>query len=553
MGELYEPYPKLPKNIRQIGERDQVLKLYLEDYVNSYLKRLRPAGGSDLRVGLLLGNVAMHEDTPYVFVDGALEMENVTEEGEKVAFTEEAWKKAYQDVEQMFPKRTVQGWFLCGSPGCNLSPLNYWRQHGQYFTGKHQLMYLNSGLEGEEAIYITSSDGFYKLRGHSIFYERNQMMQDYMVLRREARRVETGVDDKVIRDFRKRMDERKAEATHHRSTVGALTGLCSVLTITVFAGGVAMFNNYQKMQRMESVIASVVPGGSVLTGGKQVESPSGKGFVDANGPDYVIEEAKGQVYPTTAPADESADAAAQTQVPMGAGRDESPQSGKEQPSPVKVETMPPGGTAGAGQAAAGNSEGAAGVTQGNGNALSGSDASGSQGGNGQSGSGQGGSSSGSQSIGGSQGSGGSGSQGSGSGSGQGSGSSQSSGSGQGSGQGSSGSRGTGSSQSTGSTGGQSGSSQNASSSGSNGQASGGGQATGGSTSTDKSSGNKDGSSQAPAAAPADYKVYTVEAGDTLYGICFKLYSSIGQLDDIMRVNGLENQDSIYAGQKLLVP
>ena len=349
------------------------------------------------------------------------------------------------------------------------------------------------------------------------------MMQDYMVLRREARRVETGVDDKVIRDFRKRMDERKAEATHHRSTVGALTGLCSVLTITVFAGGVAMFNNYQKMQRMESVIASVVPGGSVLTGGKQVESPSGKGFVDANGPDYVIEEAKGQVYPTTAPADESADAAAQTQVPMGAGRDESPQSGKEQPSPVKVETMPPGATAGAGQAAAGNSEGAAGVTQGNENALSGSDASGGQGGSGRGGNGQSGS-------------------GLGGGSGQGK-SSQGSGS----------SQGDGSSQSTGSTGGQSGSSQNASSGGSNGQASGGGQAPGGSTSTDKSSGNKEGSSQAPAAAPADYKVYTVEAGDTLYGICFKLYSSIGQLDDIMRVNGLENQDSIYAGQKLLVP
>ena len=44
MGELYEPFPKLPKNIRQIGERDQVLKLYLEDYVNTYLKRLHPTG-----------------------------------------------------------------------------------------------------------------------------------------------------------------------------------------------------------------------------------------------------------------------------------------------------------------------------------------------------------------------------------------------------------------------------------------------------------------------------------------------------------------------------
>ena len=118
MGELYEPFPRLPKNIRQIGERDQILKLYLEDYVKTYLKRLRPARGSDLRVGLLLGSREVHEDVPYVFVDGALEMESVTEEGEKVVFTEDAWKKAYQEVEQMFPKRTVQGWFLCGGPGC---------------------------------------------------------------------------------------------------------------------------------------------------------------------------------------------------------------------------------------------------------------------------------------------------------------------------------------------------------------------------------------------------------------------------------------------------
>ena len=67
MGELYEPFPKLPKNFRQIGERDQVLKLYLEDYVNTYLKRLQPAKGADLRVGLLLGSRETHEDIPFVF------------------------------------------------------------------------------------------------------------------------------------------------------------------------------------------------------------------------------------------------------------------------------------------------------------------------------------------------------------------------------------------------------------------------------------------------------------------------------------------------------
>ena len=87
MGELYNPFPKLPKNIRQIGERDQSVRLYLEDYVNTYLKRLYPRGGQDLRVGILLGNVEEHDGTPYLFVDGAMEMEEVTENGEKVAFT----------------------------------------------------------------------------------------------------------------------------------------------------------------------------------------------------------------------------------------------------------------------------------------------------------------------------------------------------------------------------------------------------------------------------------------------------------------------------------
>ena len=95
MGELYNPFPKLPKNIRQIGERDDMVRLYLEDYVNTYLKKLYPRGGQDLRVGLLLGSMEEQDGVPYLFVDGAMEMEDVTEDGERVIFSEAAWKKAY--------------------------------------------------------------------------------------------------------------------------------------------------------------------------------------------------------------------------------------------------------------------------------------------------------------------------------------------------------------------------------------------------------------------------------------------------------------------------
>ena len=313
MGELYNPYPKLPKNTRQIGERDQSVRLYLEDYVNTYLKRLFPKGGQDLRVGVLLGTSEEHDGVPYLFVDGALEMEDVAEQGEKVELTESAWKKVYQDMDRLFPKRSVLGWFLCGAPGAALSPLNYWKQHGQYFAGKNQLMYLNSGLEGEEAVYITSEDGFYKLRGYHIYYERNQMMQDYMIMRKDVCRVETGTGEPVVRDFRQRMEENKSQITSRRGSIRVLGSLCSALAMVVLAGGVVMVNNYDKMQKMESVLTSVLPEGiswqnnlsavenSQKKGGSLRNSQTGQMSGTENGGDnLLVEHASGGVNPTLA-------------------------------------------------------------------------------------------------------------------------------------------------------------------------------------------------------------------------------------------------------------
>ena len=246
-------------------------------------------------------------------MDGALEMEDVAEQGEKVELTESAWKKVYQDMDRLFPKRSVLGWFLCGAPGAALSPLNYWKQHGQYFAGKNQLMYLNSGLEGEEAVYITSEDGFYKLRGYHIYYERNQMMQDYMIMRKDVRRVETGTGEPVVRDFRQRMEENKSQITSRRGSIRVLGSLCSALAMVVLAGGVVMVNNYDKMQKMESVLTSVLPEGiswqnslsavenSQKKGGSLRNSQTGQMSGTENGGDnLLVEHASGGVNPTLA-------------------------------------------------------------------------------------------------------------------------------------------------------------------------------------------------------------------------------------------------------------
>ena len=429
---MYNPFPKLPKNIRQIGERDAIVKLYVEDYVNTYLRRLYPAGGQDLRVGLLLGRVEMNDGTPYIFIDGAMEMEDVTEQGQKVVFSELAWKKAYQSVEQLFPKRSVLGWFLCGAPGNDLSPLNYWKQHVQYFQGPNKLMYLSSGVEGDESVYITSEDGFYKLCGYSIYYERNQMMQDYMVLRKDVRRIESGSDEKVIQEFRKRMDEHKDEVTDRHQTLGLLRGMCMAMSIVILAGGIVMFNNYERMQEMESVIASAIP--------ERVESAlMGKdnaAVKDKPESHVVVEEADGGVYPTTA---------AVTKETMSETQPGS-QNGGEGQNGGEDQNGGDGQAAGSGQKSENTQDG---------------------------------------------------------------GNSQESAQTQGGNKGASKEEGSGSQSSSG------------------------------------------GASQA--AAGGTQRVHVVQDGETLYGICISEYHDVNKLKEICELNGLEDENKIVSGQKLLLP
>ena len=484
MGDLYNPFPKLPKNVRQIGDPDQVVRLYVEDYVNTYLKRLYPSGRQTMRVGVLLGSVEQYDGTPYIFIDGAMELEDVETEGEKILFSESSWKKLYSAMETAFPKRTVQGWFLCGGPSSQLSPLNYWKQHSQYFAGKNQLMYLNHGLEGEEAVYVTSEDGFYRLKGHYIYYERNQMMQDYMISRKDVRRVESGSHEKVIKDFRQRMTARKEQAGARQRTAGVLGMACGILSVAVLAGGVVLMNNYQKMRQMEGVLASVLPVGVSDWQEYQEELEEA--------PDFIIEERPGNVYPTAGTEDGGQAANGQAADDQTAG------------SQI-IDGQAAGGQAVNGQAAVGQDNLETG-------AETGTEA--------------------------------------GAGAGQGT----EEGAGMGAGSGAE----TGTTPSP-----ETMSSEDAFSSGQASQAPldnlvGMGKE---SEPEKQEEGLGEGDAKENVLPPVDYdaaeangyRIYEIGEGETLYGICWKEYGDLSRLEEICRLNALEDVDHILAGQRLILP
>ena len=60
-----------------------------------------------------------------------------------------------------------------------------------------------------------------------------------------------------------------------------------------------------------------------------------------------------------------------------------------------------------------------------------------------------------------------------------------------------------------------------------------------------------------AAAPVTDKkpggIYAVGEGETLYGICFKLYGNVNHVKDICALNGMKDMNHVTAGQRLILP
>lgn len=100
--------------------------------------------------------------------------------------------------------------------------------------------------------------------------------------------MESGSGDSVIRDFRQRMEDNKSQAAAQRGTIRTLGTLCSALAVVVLAGGVAMFNNYEKMKDMEAVLTAALPD-QVVAKGEELPDE-----------ELWVEEASGNVYPTVA-------------------------------------------------------------------------------------------------------------------------------------------------------------------------------------------------------------------------------------------------------------
>lgn len=271
-----------PKNLRQVGNPSECKRIYVEDYVYTFLKQYAMEEKESCRAAVLLGNREYCENTGQLLIRSALAVEEVEERDGIYAFTEQIWGMICQECKEYFPEQEIIGWAL-SRPGFSIEKDRVIEEtHRIYFSGADKVLFLMEPLEGESAFWGFDGNCFSKQKGYYIYYEKNEPMQAYLIRRSENRTTETEGEklDAAMTNFRRILKEKQAQKNQRKKKVASYSRKSAVL-LFLFVTAVAWQNRNRPLE--ESAETEKVTETQV----QQVQETFGE--------DVVLEELPGQI------------------------------------------------------------------------------------------------------------------------------------------------------------------------------------------------------------------------------------------------------------------
>ena len=275
----------IPRNIRQVGLVRENVRIYMEDYVYTFLKKLSegrdniPGHG---RLAILKGETHWKDEITYVFIRGAVLAGAKESSAERIAWSDEDWENIHREEGQYFPDEETVGWFFT-EPDIPLQINSVLDSiHMKYF-GADKICMLMDPTEKEEAFFHYENNNLIRLCGYYLYYEKNPQMQTYMIDRKQELAapdfLEIDPGDEAVQAFRKRVEEKKegnqkdstrtrgstlfshraggeTEASAEKEPTGTSGGFLSYaatacLAVAVLAAGVNFYRNYQRIEQRD--------------------------------------------------------------------------------------------------------------------------------------------------------------------------------------------------------------------------------------------------------------------------------------------------------------
>ena len=252
---------QIPKNVRQIGNVSDSPKIYVEDYVDTFFAQLSDKYRDDPQKPLgafLIGDFQTYEGEDYVYIYGAIQMQELRVSGMEYLIDDETWKRAYEECKQFFEEGELIGWFVVRDDAEKAPGNSTVKLHKKSFPKKNTVFIICDPQEKEETYYVHKMNDLMEIGGHYTYYEKNPCMQDYMIssLKKNGAVQTEVVEDKAAQNFRDlaRKQGKRTRQKHQGNFVYAMSvGLVLVLVIM----GVAMLNNFNKIRKAQNQLEEV--------------------------------------------------------------------------------------------------------------------------------------------------------------------------------------------------------------------------------------------------------------------------------------------------------
>lgn len=249
---------KVPKNVRQIGNVSDSLKIYVEDYVDTYLNQLCDKEADGPVGAVLIGKIVKEEDQEYQYIYGAVRMEGLLREDDGVEVTDEIWKNCCEVCKAFFEEGEIIGWcaVIPGVPLAMNSALK--KMHQKLFSKDTGIFILKDPVCRDEMYFAPKFNDLMLMNGHYIYYEKNPEMQNYMISSRKKIGVTPSevVADRAAKSFRDLVQTKMVMQERYKISKLAC-GARMILILVLLIAGISVFNNYDRMKAVQMAMEAM--------------------------------------------------------------------------------------------------------------------------------------------------------------------------------------------------------------------------------------------------------------------------------------------------------
>ncbi len=261
----------MPKNIRQVGEIDALHKIYVEDYVITFVKGLgneivnyaakhqsreNDSSGKreedDFKIAVLLGKKSVNENDVETFINGLVLVDGFLMNTDE-SFTSEIWSKVYEGIKNYYEDEEIVGWLYVGYGNDMVSNSKFIKIHSNNFTGKNLLFMVYDISAKEEEFYDYIDNHFLKRKGFYIYYQKNETMHNYMLAINGESHETPDKDEQVVKDIRNILNKHQKNHDIKKIAHYIYTAGMAAAALAIVVGTTVIYNNINRGDKVPGV------------------------------------------------------------------------------------------------------------------------------------------------------------------------------------------------------------------------------------------------------------------------------------------------------------